>query len=69
MKRYLVFAYPSYYPSGGWTDFQGSFASSQEAFDFADAYKGEQSDGVEVIDLETEQDIYVYPQHREGYFV
>lgn len=68
MKRYLVFIYPSYYPGGGWSDFVGSFVSSQEAFDFADAYKGENSGGTEVIDLESEEDIYIYPQHREGYF-
>jgi len=68
MKRYLVFAYPSYYPGGGWCDFQGSFTSSQQAFDHADNLKCETSGGIEVIDLETETDIYVYPKDREGYF-
>lgn len=68
MKRYLAFAYPAYYPGGGWSDHIGSFDSSDAALAFVDAYKGEQSGGIEVIDLETEQDIYVYPQHREGYF-
>lgn len=68
MKRFLVFAYPAYYPGGGWSDFQGSFDSSDAAFTFANAYKGECSGGIEIIDLETEEDIYVYPNQREGYF-
>jgi hypothetical protein len=31
MKRYLLFAGDQYYPSGGWRDFRGSFATSEEA--------------------------------------
>jgi hypothetical protein len=68
MKRYLMFAYPAYYPGGGWCDFQKSFDNLQEAFDFADSFTGESSGGIEIIDLETEADIYVYPKDREGYF-
>lgn len=68
MKQYLVFAYAAYYPSGGWSDFQGSFDSASDAFNFADNYTGECSGGIEVIDLESEKDIYIYPNHRMGYF-
>lgn len=64
MKRYLVFAYASYYPGGGWSDFQKAFGFRQEAIDHADSIVNKFSGGVEVIDLETEEDIYVYPQHR-----
>lgn len=64
MKRYLVFAYESYYPGGGWSDFSKSFADRDEAIAHADTLHPKSSGGVEVIDLETEEDIYVYPQHR-----
>lgn len=65
MKHYLVFAYEAYYPSGGWGDFQKAFGHRQEALDYADSINSKWSGGVEVIDLETKEDIYVYPQHRE----
>jgi hypothetical protein len=32
LKRYLVFGFDNYYPSGGWSDFLGSFDSTAEAF-------------------------------------
>jgi len=31
MKRFLLFFGESYYPSGGWKDFQGSFDTVHEA--------------------------------------
>jgi hypothetical protein len=31
MKRYALFAGDTYYPSGGWYDFRGSFDSFEEA--------------------------------------
>jgi len=65
MKRYLVFSYAAYYPGGGWSDFQKSFDDRAEAMAFADTLILTSSAGVDVIDLETELDIYVYPQHRE----
>lgn len=64
MKRYLVFACEAYYPGGGWCDFQKSFGFQQEAIDYADSIQAKWSGSVEVVDLESEQDIYVYPQHR-----
>jgi len=30
MKRFLLFAGSSYYPDGGWNDFQGSFNTKEE---------------------------------------
>lgn len=64
MKRYLVFAYESYYPGGGWSDFSKSFNDCLEAIAHADSLVPKSSGGVEVIDLETEEDIYVYPTQR-----
>lgn len=31
MKRFLLFAYDSHYPAGGWGDFMGSFDTLDEA--------------------------------------
>jgi hypothetical protein len=61
MKRFFVFAYPAYYPGGGWCDFKKSFDDEQEAIAYADKIA---SDNIEVIDLETEEDIYIYPDKR-----
>ena len=36
MKRYLVFAYPVYYPGGGWSDFIADFDSIEDAFTCAE---------------------------------
>lgn len=64
MKRYHVFACEAYYPGGGWSDHARSFNDRDEAIAYADTLNPKSSGGVEVIDLETEEDIYVYPQHR-----
>jgi hypothetical protein len=32
MKRFLLFAGDTYYPSGGWRDFQGDYESVEDAF-------------------------------------
>lgn len=34
MKQYLLFSCDEYYPAGGWDDFQGTFDTTQLAFDF-----------------------------------
>lgn len=34
MKRFLVFYYLDYYPSGGWNDFEDSFDTAEEAIAF-----------------------------------
>lgn len=31
IKRYLIFAYGQYYPSGGWSDFKESYDSLEDA--------------------------------------
>lgn len=35
MKRYLVFGYDQYYPSGGWNDFKADFDTQEDAEEFA----------------------------------
>ena len=47
MKRYLLFAYDEYYPSGGWYDFRGSFDSIEEAKKFCDRVN---RDWAEIVD-------------------
>lgn len=39
MKRFLVFAYDRYYPSGGWNDFKDSFDTYEEAEAYATSLK------------------------------
>ena len=34
LKRYLLFMYDNYYPSGGWSDFRGDFDTVEEAYAF-----------------------------------
>lgn len=63
-NRFLVFACEAYYPGGGWSDFQKAFVFRQNAIDYADSIIDKFNGGVEVVDLETLEDIYVYPQHR-----
>ncbi len=31
LKRFLMFAFDTYYPGGGWEDFKGSFSDLEEA--------------------------------------
>ena len=62
VKRFVVFGSESYYPAGGWGDFVNSFDTSEEAIKCADSFYLEKAP--EVVDLETGEDIYVYPKQR-----
>jgi hypothetical protein len=53
-KRYIVFQYEDYYPSGGWGDLQGSFDTLEEARAFAQENR---HDNTDIIDLETGEDV------------
>lgn len=64
VKRYMVFAYPAYYPGGGWSDFVCSFDNENDAIKCADSKLENNEGGVEVIDRNSGEDIYVYPHHR-----
>jgi hypothetical protein len=57
MKRYLLFTYQIYYPSGGWNDFKGSFDDIEEARGVwtNDPYR---DDRCQVIDRDTGQIVW-----------
>jgi len=59
IKRYLVFACAAYYPAGGWGDHKGSFNDRATALAFARAISAEYNGDVELIDLQTEKDIFL----------
>jgi hypothetical protein len=59
-KRYIVFAYNQYYPSGGWNDYQGSYETVDEAKAAAKnlregnfALHGWEYEYTQIVDLET----------------
>ena len=54
MKRYLVFAGEIYYPSGGWSDFEGAFDTLKDAVLCARACR---CDWWHIVDIETGQKI------------
>lgn len=67
MKRFLVFTYEDYYPSGGWSDFEAAFDTIEEV---KENYricgnidqrkeKGEWAnvDNIDVVDLEIMEDV------------
>lgn len=54
MKRYALFAGMTYYPGGGWSDFQGSFDVPEDAERAGQANEDAGKwDWFEVVDLET----------------
>lgn len=63
VKRYVVFGSESYYPGGGWSDFVNSFDTFSEALECADGFWKQKHP--EIIDLETGEDLYIYPNQRK----
>lgn len=55
MEKYLLFAGFEYYPSGGWGDYQGSFATLEEAVQKS---LSQEWDWVEIVDIDTKQVVY-----------
>jgi hypothetical protein len=53
MTLFLVFAYDSYYPSGGWGDFKGGYATLEEA-QAREAELKRTWDWVDIVDLREE---------------
>lgn len=59
MKRYALFEFDQYYPSGGWSDFVNSFDSVDEAVSFYNLprpregmkYDTYPADNYQVVDL------------------
>ena len=57
--KYLVFAGPSYYPSGGWDDLLEIHESKQSAINGArQVVKLKKADWAHVVDLEQSKEIY-----------
>jgi len=52
MKRYLLFAYESYYPSGGKNDEVGSYDTLEEAVAAANTGTFQNYDYKDILDLE-----------------
>lgn len=53
MKRYLLFAGDTYYPSGGWSDFVKDYDTEEEADADGLSKYGRDHQWYEVVDLET----------------
>ncbi len=58
MKRFLIFRYEWYYPSGGWNDFYGDAETLEEAKTFVDAYLKHDNGGAHVVDTQTWKKVY-----------
>jgi hypothetical protein len=57
MKRYMVFCYDTYYPSGGMYDFSKDFDNYQEAVDYCiTSFK--QYDNVNIYDTKLSHLVY-----------
>jgi hypothetical protein len=56
--RFLVFAFDSYYPRGGWDDFQQSFKSLKEAKLNAESLAKNTGENIQIVDLETKEVFY-----------
>jgi len=57
MKRFLIFAFAYYYPSGGWGDFYGDTETLEEAKLAVDGMT-DASGGAHVVDTETWKKVY-----------
>lgn len=60
MKRYLVFAYHSYYPEGGWNDFVGSVDELAEVDQLLYDREKDDYSWHHVIDTQTWEKVKVY---------
>ena len=52
-KRYAVFVFDHYYPSGGWEDFVGAYSDIKEARDKAVSFKKDRPGTWQIVDLQT----------------
>ena len=72
IRRYMVFAYDMYYPSGGWSDYQASFDEFDDAVTMANSIREGRHAGFDVasiIDTVSGQEFssfYDYKSHNEN---
>ena len=58
VKRFVVFAYGTYYPAGGWSDHVGSYDTVEEAREAARYQREElRNDWTDIIDLTTGENL------------
>lgn len=55
MNRYLLFAFDSYYPQGGWEDFVESFDTLEDALEAGGLLE---RDYIQVVDSDTGEVVY-----------
>jgi hypothetical protein len=56
MKRYIVFMYDNFYPTGGWHDYLGRYDTKEEAKEAGLAAQTKTGrDYVDIVDLETNE--------------
>jgi len=67
MKRYLLFEYSDYYPSGGMNDYTGDFNSVEEAkiaakkyVDWVSQIERFDADNVEIYDTQEAKFVFTY---------
>ncbi len=65
IKQYLIFAGHYYYPSGGWSDFQDSFDTLEEAEESAAYFYSISKDWVQIIDLKSGKETHVQDPKEE----
>jgi hypothetical protein len=72
VKRFLLFSFNTYYPSGGWQDFFGSFDSVDAAkvgySECKDDNCDERPEWAHIIDTETETIVAEGRYHTDGLF-
>lgn len=56
MKRYMIFAYDHYYPSGGMSDFQTSVDTIEEVRDWS-SLNGDTWDVIDIYDIVEDKSI------------
>jgi hypothetical protein len=64
MKRYLVFCYDGYYPSGGRNDFIGSFDVFEDAIKAGKLFTSEY---IDILDTEKTDDIYYEIIYKDSF--
>jgi hypothetical protein len=56
MKRYLLFCFNDYYPSGGFNDFENSFDTIDEAINYFETKK--EYSNCQIVDKDTFEIVY-----------
>ena len=66
MKRYLLFVYSQYYPTGGWNDFAGDFATVENAKEMLLVLKSLDSEWWHIVDTETKTIVVSWSDYNDN---